>query len=681
METEDLRLKNLNVATAPVAPGKTHKILILGSPNVGKSVLFNNLTGRYVTVSNYPGTTVEVSECHINLEGSQFEIIDTPGMYSFSPVSEEEMVTRRILLEETPSLVMHVIDAKNLERMLPLTLELLDAGLPVMLVLNMMDEARRLGMMFDRERLEKELGILVIETVSTSGEGMEELEEAIIRFSRSKNDLSSEIRLLNSDSENLFIEEALAAIENFLSEDYQISKRSIGRLLLKEDREVWDLIEKKEPQALLKIKSVIEETKARYNRPLELEMALALKREVIGISNEVIRRTAGFRGLKSEKRGFEEWLSRLTMNPVTGLPILFLILYLGLYQFVGVFGAKTVVDFLERTIFEGYINPFLIKLFSQLIPWPVFRDLFVGEYGMLTLGVRYAIALILPIVSFFFLVFAVIEDTGYLPRLAMLIDRIFKKIGLSGRAVIPMVLGFGCDTMATMVTRTLPTPRERVISTMLLSLAIPCSAQLGVIFALLTGHVLTLFLWAFVVGLVFLFIGFLTAQIMPGEKPSFYMELPPLRFPKITNVLTKTYVRVKWYFLEVLPLFIVASSLIWLGQLTGVFAFLIRLLAVPVKMIGLPVEASKMFLMGFFRRDYGAAGLYDLARAGKLNEVQLLVACVTLTLFLPCIAQFLMNMKERGWKTGLGISAFTLFFSFWVAFFLNFILVSLGVRL
>ena len=187
--------------------------------------------------------------------------------------------------------------------------------------------------------------------------------------------------------------------------------------------------------------------------------------------------------------------------------------------------------------------------------------------------------------------------------------------------------------------------------------------------------------WAGVILFVFLFIGFLTAQILPGERPSFYMELPPLRFPKITNVLTKTYVRVKWYFVEVLPLFIVASALIWLGRLTGLFDFLIRLLAFPIRMIGLPLDAASVFLMGFFRRDYGAAGLYDLARNGLLNGIQILVACVALTLFLPCIAQFIMNVKERGLKTGLAISIVTLFFSFGVAFVLNLVLIKFGVAL
>jgi ferrous iron transport protein B len=468
------------------------------------------------------------------------------------------------------------------------------------------------------------------------------------------------------------IEMALEKIENLLKQSYNISKRAIGLLLLKEDEEIRQVVMEKEPGIIPAIENILEETKSHCTHPIEYEVALRQKEEVSRIIERVMY-------IREVKISIAERLSRLTINPITGLPVLFLILYWGLYKFVGDFGAGTVVDFIEGTVFEEHINPFLIQVLTGIIPWEPVRDLFIGEYGVLTQGLRYAVALILPIVTFFFLVFSIIEDSGYLPRLAMLIDRTFKKIGLNGRAVIPMVLGFGCSTMATMVTRTLQTKRERVISTMLLALAIPCSAQLGVILALLEGKPAAMLVWVGVVGAIFLFIGFLTARLMPGEKPSFYMEVPPLRFPKISNVLIKTYVRVKWYFKEIMPLFILASVFIWFGQLTRLFDVVINLLKKPVELIGLPVEAAKVFLFGFFRRDYGAAGLYDISKQGALNDVQLVVACVALTLFLPCVAQFLMNVKERGWKTGIGISVFILMISFGAAYAVNYILTNFGV--
>ena len=470
------------------------------------------------------------------------------------------------------------------------------------------------------------------------------------------------------------IEIAIEKIEKLLAQDYSISKRTIALLLLQEDEEITQIIKEKEPDTFGKIEEVIKDEVAHSMHPISYELALERQNEISDIIGRVVK-------APKEKIAFRERISRLTMNPITGLPILFLVLYWGLYKFVGDFGAGTVVDFLEGTIFEGHVNPFMVSIFTKFIPWQVIQDLFVGEYGLITLGFRYAVALILPIVTFFFLIFSVIEDTGYLPRLAMLIDRTFKKIGLSGRAVIPMVLGFGCATMATMVTRTLATKRERIIATMLLSLAVPCSAQLGVILALLSGRPKAMLIWAGAVGLIFLFVGFLTAKLMPGERPSFYMEVPPLRLPSISNVFTKTYVRVKWYFKEILPLFLLASVAIWFGKLTHLFDFIITVLRRPVELIGLPSEAAKIFLFGFFRRDYGVAGLYDLNKEGSLTGVQLVVACVALTLFLPCVAQLLMNMKERGWKIGVGISIFVLGFSFSVAYILNLILTNLGVVL
>ena len=309
------------------------------------------------------------------------------------------------------------------------------------------------------------------------------------------------------------------------------------------------------------------------------------------------------------------------------------------------------------------------------------RDLFVGEYGIITLGLDYAIAIIFPIVGTFFVAFSIIEDSGYLPRLAMLIDRIFKKIGLSGRAVIPLVLGFGCDTMATIVTRTQETKRERVITTLLLALAIPCSAQLGVIFAILAGSGLALVIWVVVVGLVFLLVGYLASKVIPGARPSFYMEVPPLRLPKVSNVLLKTYIRLQWYFIEVLPFFIMASLLLWAGEVTDVFRLVINGLEPLIGFIGLPQETAVAFLYGFFRRDFGAAGLYDLHSSGVLTGIPLVVAAVTLTLFIPCIAQFMVMVKERGIRTALAIALFIFPFAFLVGFALNQLLSALEVPL
>ncbi len=472
-----------------------------------------------------------------------------------------------------------------------------------------------------------------------------------------------------------FLESALAKIGDLIRGDYSISKRAIALLLLQGDPQIEKQVRNQEGSRYLSIQEIVAKAQTNYSQPLSYIISLRRQQAV----RHILGTTVTLR--EKPSKGFTERLSRAMMNPITGSIILFIVLYFGLYQFVGVLGAGTLVDLIEGTVFGEWINPWATDLVTSIIPFKVLQDLFVGQYGVITLGLTYTFAIILPIVGTFFIVFSIIEDSGYLPRLAMLIDRIFKVIGLTGRAVIPMVLGFGCSTMATIVTRTQETRRERVITTFLLALAIPCSAQLGVIFAILSGSVTALLIWGGVIGLVFLLVGFLAAKIIPGDKASFYMEVPPLRLPKISNVLVKTYTRLQWYFLEVMPIFIVASVLLWLGELTGVLGFITRGLEPVVEFIGLPSETAVAFLYGFFRRDFGAAGLYDLNSSGILIGVPLVVAAVTLTLFIPCIAQFSVMWKERGKKTALAIALFIFPFAFLVGFILNLILVNLGVSL
>jgi len=641
------------------------RILLVGSPNVGKSMLFNRLTGRYVTVSNYPGTTIELSKGFSEISDRRYEVIDTPGMYSLSAITEEEKVASDLLLNEQADAVLHVVDAKNIERMLGLTLQMIEAGLPVILVLNMADEAGRLNIKIDTGKLERILGISVIETTATTGEGVKDLLNRIpdVRPSTS-------VRIDYGDA----IEDSVSVMAERLGENGRISARSRALMLLQDNSDFTGATGGN-PSSDDFVANTIRDCISKLDYSIHYHLTLAIQEKV----KDIIDQAVSFPD--AHVRDFREKLSRLCMHPIGGLPILFAVMYFGVYKFVGGIGAGSVVDFLEGTIFESHINPFMVKVFSAIIPWQVVQDLFTGEYGIVTFGIRYAIALVLPIVGTFFVAFSILDDSGYLPRLAMLIASIFKKIGLSGRAVIPIVLGFGCDTMATMVTRTLETKREKIIASILLALAIPCSAQLGVILGLVAGHPYALLAWAGFVGGVFILAGTLMARFFPGEEPSFYMELPPLRLPRPGNVLIKTYSRMVWYLREILPLFILASVLIWIGQITGVFQFLIGALVPVVNSIGLPDKTADAFLFGFFRRDYGAVGLYDLQRGGLMTGNQLAVAAITLTLFLPCIAQFLIFKKECGLRIAVVTSVAICFIAFATGFVANSLFNMLGIVL
>lgn len=643
---------------------KLRTVALVGNPNVGKSVLFNALTGSYVTVSNYPGTSVEVSRGKAVIEGSTWEIVDTPGMYTLQSITEEERVARQILLNERPDLVLHVLDARNLERMLAMTVQLVETGLPVVLVVNIMDEAERIGLSFDLELLQQRLGIPVIAAATARKRGLEEIRAAISGEGRSCGMPVVYSRLLEGD---------IAQLTGLIHKDYVLSKRALALLMLQGDEEVTELVLGQEGERAAAIKQKVQEIAFERRESFHLDLSMERK--------EVVKRLV--KGVVTipdhETEGFGDKIARWTVKPVTGIPILLIALYFGLYKFVGEFGAGTVVDFLEEEIFEGIFNPWITELVNNTIPWWAVQELLVGEYGVITLGMRYAVGIILPIVSTFFLFFSLLEDTGYFPRLALMVDRVFKMFGLTGRAVIPMVLGFGCTTMATMVTRTLETVRERMLATLLLALAIPCSAQLGVIMALLSKTGGGLLIWGGVMMLVFLVVGIISARLMPGETSMFYMELPPMRMPQISNVLTKTYTRMLWYFIEILPLFILASVLLWLGKITNTFEKLVSAMEPLMTALGLPFEAAVAFIFGFFRRDYGAAGLYDLQTAGLLDARQLTVASVTLTLFVPCVAQLLMMKKERGWKVASAIFVMVSLLAFGVGFVLNKILLATGI--
>jgi ferrous iron transport protein B len=577
------------------------RIVLLGNPNVGKSALFNVLTGLRATVSNYPGTTVEVYRGR--LSGRAAEVIDSPGLNSLLPLSEEERVTSELVRSvrgDEGAVVVQVADAKNLRRALLITLQLAQLEVPTVLVLNMHDEAEARGIRLDLAGLEAALGVPVRATVATRGLGIEGVTAAL---------------------------SAARAPRNHLPVPEDVAGPALA------------LLSGAEPPP-----SSPPDFLARYHEAL------------LGHADAITRRhatSAGSAGAVVSRR-----LGRLAVHPLWGWPVLLGVLY-ALYEFVGIFGAGTLVDLLEDGLFHGYLNPWAVALFG-LLPWASVRDLFVGEYGLLTMGLSYGLAIVLPIVVTFFTAFALLEDSGYLPRLAVMSDRVFRLMGLNGKAVLPMVLGLGCDTMATLTTRILPSRKERVLATLLLALGVPCSAQLGVILAMLAAVPLSAAgVWFAAVLGVMLAVGWLAARVLPGERAAFVVELPPMRLPALSNVLSKTAARVEWYLREALPLFLVGTFVLFLLDRLRLLDGIIRAGEPLVSgVLGLPAEASAAFLIGFLRRDFAATRLFDLSRGGGLDSVQIVVAMVTITLFIPCIANVFMIAKERGWRTAAAMAAF-----------------------
>jgi len=630
-------------------------IILIGNPNVGKSAIFGALTGRYVEVSNFPGTTVEISAGAVD----GIPLIDTPGVNSLQPRSDDERVTRNILLDRPPRAVIQVADARNLRRSLLLTLQLAELGVPFILDLNMSDEAQARGIHIDVKRLSQALGAEIVQTVATRHEGIDDLRA---RFESSR-PIGYRIHYDGA------IESGIEKIVALMPQDLNGS-RAIALMILGSDDY---LLQRYAAAHADSIRDVIADTQTQYDQPLSYVITQQRFTCVDCLLKQVITRSA------ISHQPFAESFGRLAVHPLWGIPILLLVL-IGLYLFVGKFGAGVLVDFMERTVFDKWLIPFISPLIN-LIPIPFIVDLLIGNYGLITMALSYGIAIVMPIVLTFFIAFGILEDSGYLPRLAVMLDRPFKAMGLNGKAVLPMVLGLGCDTMATLTTRILETRKERIMVTLLLALGVPCSAQLGVLLGMMSMlSPLAITVWGTVIIITMFVVGYLAAQLIPGKRSDFILELPPIRIPQLSNIVIKTVARLEWYLKEVLPLFLLGTLILFALDKTGALAWLEQLASpLVVSGLGLPAQTTGAFIIGFLRRDYGAAGLFHLARDGVLNATQLVISLVVITLFVPCIANVMVIVKEHGWKTATWVVGFIFPFAFGVGVLLNYALRLFGV--
>lgn len=696
-------------------------VVLIGNPNVGKSVVFAYMTGRYAAVSNYPGTTVEVSKGRA-LFNPKLIVIDTPGANSLHPQSLDEKVTRDILLTVPVDTVVQVADAKNLRRGLTITTQLAEMGFPVVLSLNMMDEATRRGIRISSEALAEAIKIPVVETVATEKKGLRNLVSAVSD--------SSSVPAITVDYPPA-VEEAIGRIAAFMPE-LPIRKRALAIMFLADPVEATEfLVPLVGREQAGKAARIAERVQEKFSNPLSYIIGVSRSRTVDRLLDTVFLKDVRALGEAARARmrrkqafvalaitalslilyatfGMERlagWglhptllhivtllflftllpyrvMELVTTHSVLGALFLLEILYL-MYKLVGVFGAGTLVDLMENGLFKTYLIPFVRSGLERAMPVPFLNDLLTGEYGLISMGLTYSLAIVMPIVAIFFFMFGVLEDSGYLPRLSVVADRAMRRIGLNGKAVLPMVLGLGCVTMATLTTRILDTKKERIIATLLLALGIPCSAQLGVIFAIVSQC--SPLVMATVVGVVLMqlfIVGALSARFVKGKSSDFIMELPPLRPPLMMHIITKTGHRMRWFLIEAVPFFLAGTLLLFIIDRAGIINLLEKS-ARPVigRLLGLPVESTFAFIIGFFRRDYGAAGLFDLFRNGMLDHNQVAVSMIVITLFVPCIANFFVMIKERGLGTAVAMVAFILPYAILVGTLVNVFLSLTGISL
>lgn len=644
--------------------GSGKKVVLVGNPNVGKSCIFNHLSGMYVDVSNFPGTTVSITKC----EYKNKKVYDTPGIYGVSSFNDEERVAKEIIL--SADIIINVVNALHLERDLFLTQQLIDMGKRVTVLLNFADELKKRKIKIEVDKLSEILGVEVIETAAVNKTGFDKLDFAIENARTGNQQLDLHFML------------------------QQVMDKSVPQ-----------------PEALLILEGD-EETAERY----ELALGTANEREkiYIGRRSKVNEIVALVEYEDSKKGEIFNLLGRYSLNPITGIPILVFMLFL-VYLFIGDIISQRVVDFTENTIgrdfFEYNVKSFVGNYTPVNIDVEVFdteenllsqksysfpdglnanaelkneftqyssqdgavsdfhfsnpiAKLFFGEFGVITMTTTYLLFLLLPLVIGFYFVMALLEDSGYLPRLATMLDRTLNRIGLNGRAVIPIMLGFGCITMANITTRMLGTEREKSIVTAILQFVIPCSAQLAVITILLSSAGAgPLLIFVSVIGTVLIVLSTTLNKMLPGESSPLLIDLPIMRLPRMENVFKKTFYR-SWGFMKEAGFWFFIGALgIGLMEITGLLQVWQDALApLTTSWLKLPKEAANAFVMGMVRRDFGAAGLFDI----KLSVMQITVAIITITLFVPCIASFVVMLKERGWKEGMAIWIGTWFTAFFI---------------
>ncbi|MBN1655050.1 MAG: ferrous iron transporter B [Deltaproteobacteria bacterium] len=641
-------------------------VAIVGNMNVGKTTLIERMCGVDAISANVPGSTVFNSRYRTKLKG--IEVIDTPGTNSVLSNNEDERVSRDILLslakEQKVAGAVFVADAKNLKRSIALILEYAEYGIPMLLDINMADELASRGITIDYQKLSDLLALDVYETVATEGLGVEKIEAKLNRLRVPKH------LMKYPDS----IEQYTETVRNILAHNPgRIALRGLALLLLAGDKSIEAYVAEVYGDSILnQLKSLAEQYREGEPGAFILRLTSLYNKKAQEIVDEVQKTGPALKSPFIER--FGEWCTRLN----TGIPIAVAVIVL-MYLFVGSFGATFLVDNINTHFFEALLVPFFEKLVEPL-PSAFLRDMIVDpDFGLLPTGVFLALGLVLPVLFCFYIFFGFLEDSGYLPRVSFLLDRVFKIIGLNGKGVMPLTMGFSCVTMAILTTRMLDTPKERNIATFLLVLGFPCAPLLAVMLVVLDQMPVTATLTIF--GLLFvqiLLAGFIAAKIIPGRSSPLLMEIPTMRIPHPLNIVKKSYYRTYSFMKEAVPVFILASVVVFLfDRLGGLRALEELLKPLTNGFLGLPERSVQVFIKTLIRRESGATELMHLSNT--YSHLQLIVNLFVMVNLTPCMNSILVIFKERGFKAASAIIGSVLVYAIIAGGVLNHVCLLLGV--
>ena len=621
-----------------MAHGKTFKVALVGQPNVGKSSLFTRLTGVGVISSNYPGTTVEFDEGVVTRNGKTVSVHDLPGTYSMSGNSDDEKVVLRDLWEGRNDTVILVADATNLVSSLVLCFEALELGLPTIIALTKIDEARKRNRI-DVDALSGILGVPVMPVSSKTSEGVDALADAVCE-GRAR---ASGFRVEYMPD----IEKAIVALEDGLPDNLKFNKRGVAVKLLEESEPFDEMIGTDLKHTVAVMKKLYRDG---TGQSLAVGIASSRYAEAENIVSDVVSES-------DTKPSLADRISDVMITPVTGIPILLAVclVILTTIVYVGSF-----LDGVVSSVYEAVVGTAIIDLGGDSEFWTA---VLTGIDG----SIQAIMSLVIPYIMVFYIILGILEDSGYLTRAVVLLDRTMHHFGLHGGSFIPIIVGLGCNVPAIMAVRTVQSRREKVILSSMIVMAVPCSAQMAIIMGATGSYSGIVYAFGILVMLVCLAVitGVLMNRFMKYEPSNLAMELPDLQVPSAKNVLFKTWYRIKDFFYIAFPLLVVGSIVVELLLQYDLLDVIVDPLSpVIVGMLGLPAVCSIAFIVGILRKEM-ALGMLQILAGGVALEAfmtpdQFVVFGVVMAVYMPCVATLITMWREIGWKETIGVSVLSI---------------------
>ena len=621
-------------------------VALAGNANVGKSAVFNQLTGVDQIIGNWPGKTVERAEGTLQYQGMKIKVIDLPGIYSFSTYSMEELVSRDFIALEKPDIVVNVVDATALERNLFFTIQLLELNAPLLVALNQIDLMERKGISIDYQRLEEILGVPVVPTIAIKGKGISELTEQIIKLGEQKI-APPEIKYGKEVEQRIEkLISLLGKIETFYPHRWLAIK------LLERDGEITRLVEgldSTDGTVVRAAEELAEEIERIHGEP----SGVVISAERYKIADEISRKV---QKIRTEEETLTDKLDRIALHPI-----------LGYLAAVGVIGGLLVWTFILGSQISGILQNALssVEQYEPVVSGPLGNIIWNGAFTGFVAGVTLVVPYVLP----FYIILAVIEDSGYLTRIAIMLDRGMHKLGLHGKAIIPMILGYGCNVPACFSCRIMETPKQKFVAAFLVSL-VPCTARTVVILGLVAAFVniwWALALYAFDIILILL-LGRIAFKVVPGESVGLIMEMPSYHVPSAKVVLKQTWARTKSLLWVVFPAYVIGSAVLQAFYAAGLLNPLNDILSpVTVNWLGLPAEVGILLIFGIVRKELTILMLAVIFQttnfASVMSPVQLIVLALVTMIYIPCLALILCFAKEFGWKKTAAITVFEVTFA------------------